>query len=364
MLGPSGDINLRVSHDAREGPRHEGACVTRRGDVAVVQHGVAPAPDAPAAAGLGLGEHDEIGIVAPERRDHGLHGRDIDGVRHNGVADGERSAPSGRHPEYHDLMAHELDAAGAACAAGPQVEIGTDGRIGDLDRFHFTQRQSDAEGTRTPRQAHGFQRVGRCGRVPLRLRCADPFGREQRAFHLDEMDIPGVGDARRRHGPPHAIGDLPHLPQSAEVFRRKVGSVGTSNGERGRGAGVVGLGCLENEKMRRHSALGAARHHEADVIRRVADVATEQRLECGHREAAGEVVDAAVPLGLAEDGEDALGRDGAGGDGGGKARNVVGAGRGDAMDLGSGHGVSQANSAPSLRRAQPITRPSMREKMA
>ncbi len=62
-------------------------------------------------------------------------------------------------------------------------------------------------------------------------------------------------------------------------------------------------------------------------------------LERAHGEGAGEVVDIAVALGLAEDRDDTLRVDAAIGERGFERRDVVGRGRGEAMDEGcAGHG--------------------------
>ncbi len=83
----------------------------------------------------------------------------------------------------------------------------------------------------------------------------------------------------------------------AGVWARPTASAGV--------APALAFKALEDRPMRRHAAFGAARHHEADLLGLfLRHVSHEELTERQRRVTAGEIVDAAVTLGLAENGND------------------------------------------------------------
>jgi hypothetical protein len=98
---------------------------------------------------------------------------------------------------------------------------------------------------------------------------------------------------------------------------------------------------LEHDEMRRQRPLGAARHHQAHrggLIPR--KDAGEHGAERGGGKAAGEIIDEAVALGLAEDRDNAGRVDAAFGNGGLDAAHVIRTGGGDPVHSGLRHGGS------------------------
>ena len=135
---------------------------------------------------------------------------------------------------------------------------------------------------------------------------ADALRGQQRALDLHEMHVGRVRNARIAHRGAHAIGHLVDLRQAAEMLGRQCRRVGAADGER-----------------RRSPASPAARSNTIqcgamppsvppDITKQIAgrvglgEVALEQQFQRQRREAAAEVVDEAVALGLAEDGDHAL----------------------------------------------------------
>jgi hypothetical protein len=95
----------------------------------------------------------------------------------------------------------------------------------------------------------------------------------------------------------------------------------------------------EHQQMRRQPALGPAGHHDGDPLldlgERAPGAVGQQQLQRQGGIAAGEVVDAAVALGLADDGDDGRGIDLAPIDRHGERRGVLWAGGGKPQNAGA-----------------------------
>ena len=96
--------------------------------------------------------------------------------------------------------------------------------------------------------------------------------------------------------------------------------------------------------MRRQPALGAAGHDDGDALLDLGggqlQALGQQQLQRQGRIAAGEVVDAAIALGLADDGDDGRGIDLAAVDGGGERRGVLRAGGRQPQHAGAARRIS------------------------
>jgi hypothetical protein len=163
-----------------------------------------------------------------------------------------------------------------------------------------------------------------------------------------------IRDRRRRDRPAHRGGGLVDLRAPADLLRPEAARHRRAEREtpgrsRAGGAGARRVADGEHEPVRAQPALGAARHHHHDVALDIGRCtrrgAREQRLQGRRREAAREIVDAAVALGLAEDRDDLARGDRAGMERGFEAGDVVGGCGGDAVDIGDAHGVLPADGA-------------------
>ena len=90
--------------------------------------------------------------------------------------------------------------------------------------------------------------------------------------------------------------------------------------------------------MRGETAFGATGHDQGNVAGGGTKMALEEVAERQRGEAAAEIVDAAIALGLAEDGHDAFGLDATVGDGRLDRRGVVRRGGAQPVDVGLAHG--------------------------
>ena len=116
------------------------------------------------------------------------------------MVDGERPRPCAGHAEHDDLVARQLDSRRAACTARPELPAASNIGIADFRRSDLTQRHRHAECARSARQAHGLQRVARRNRCVSALGFSDALDREQRTFHLYEMNIRRIINAGISHG--------------------------------------------------------------------------------------------------------------------------------------------------------------------
>ncbi len=150
------------------------------------------------------------------------------------------------------------------------------------------------------------------------------------------MHVIGAAYAGIRHGRAHRFGHLLRLRPAAHLLRLQRQCVRPPDGQR-RSGRALAVHPLEHDPVRGHAALGSAGHDETDLIRRRTEMGAQQQRQGLDSEAARKIVHAAIAFGLAENGEDALRRQRAGGDGGGDAGHVVGSGGRNAVDPGNGH---------------------------
>ena len=214
------------------------------------------------------------------------------------------------HAEHDDLVPGELAAGRAAGAAAPQA-----GSRAPMASSVTWSGASSPKASATPRaeaprdRRHRVQRVAgrhRARRAPSAA--AIRAGGQQRALHLHE-------DGRRpdRRCPARPARRATASATASAWARRPIASGGKVRrcGRdrppapcRQRGLAVAGTR-LEHQPMRAERTLGAAGHHQGHLraaVGGLAAPATTRRLSGG--EAAGEIVDAAIALGLAENGDD------------------------------------------------------------
>ena len=222
-----------------------------------------------------------------------------------------------------------------------------------MDARDLTKRHRHTERARGARQAHGFQRVLRRRLVSAHGRLLHFLRGEQRAFDLHEMHVGRIVDLRVLHGGGDAFGDGLDLSRASEMLGRQRRSVCAADRERGR-CTAVALDPLENRPMRRHAAFGAARHHEANLIRLILrDMAREELAERERRVTAGEIVDAAIAFGLSENGDDGAGIDSACVHGRFDPAHIIRRGGGNSMNSCDGHVETFSSNARAVRNAAP-----------
>ena len=134
--------------------------------------------------------------------------------------------------------------------------------------------------------------------------------REQRRLGLHVVHVGRIVDAGVAHGGAHAIGDLLDHGRPADVLGQKLGAHRRADGQ----AGFVGRAGLvvagKDRRMRRDDAVAAAgpdHRNLRDLLLRAAAVLAQHRAKRLIGEDAGEIVDAAIALGLADDGDDLVG---------------------------------------------------------
>ena len=175
---------------------------------------------------------------------------------------------------------------------------------------------------------------------------------EQRRLGLHVVDIRRVADARIGHRRAHPVRDLLHHRRPTDILRQDRRAQGGPHGEAqcvfGPGLDVAG----EDGRMGGEHAVAAARpdHGDyADFVFAARAVLEEDAAEGAVRQDAGEVVDPAVALRLADDGDDGIRRHAARRDEFLQARGVR-----DRFDLDL-RNVDRHVSLPSGGRAPPAT---------
>ena len=149
------------------------------------------------------------------------------------------------------------------------------------------------------------------------------------------MDVIRRSEARIRHRGAYALGDVGDLSQAPEAFEGERRGARMANGERARFRRRRDVTGFEDHEMRREGPLRPAGHHELDPRSGVARPApVEHVLQRTNCETAREIVDAAIALRLAENGDDRVWINRAGGDGRLQPRNIVRRAHCDAMDEG------------------------------
>ena len=145
--------------------------------------------------------------------------------------------------------------------------------------------------------------------VSPRLGVGDRLHREQGGLGLHVVDVGGIVDARLPHRPANALCDLLHHGRSTDVLGEDL----VAHRDPDRQAGLVGrlaVGDREDRGMRAEHAVGSSRPDHRDrlhLLDRTRTVPEEDIAERLIGQDAGKVVDSAVALGLADDGEHPVG---------------------------------------------------------
>jgi hypothetical protein len=143
---------------------------------------------------------------------------------------------------------------------------------------------------------------------------ADRVDGQQRRLGLHVVDVGRVGDACGRHRLLHALGDLLHHRDAADVLGQQDVAHRVADGQ----PGLVGLldGVLgeggEDRGVRADDAVRAAGPHDGDLLdllERPRALLHQHLAERAVGDDPRVVVDPAVALGLADDGDDAVGLD-------------------------------------------------------
>ena len=124
----------------------------------------------------------------------------------------------------------------------------------------------------------------------------DALGGQQRAFDLDVMHL---GDAGLSDRGAHRRRRRLHLRHAAHLLRPKFPGKTGPHGQAPTGSGRP-LADRKHQKMRRKPALSAAGHHHGHI--RPPATPRQHVLQRLHRIGAGEIIHAAIALGLAKDG--------------------------------------------------------------
>ena len=125
----------------------------------------------------------------------------------------------------------------------------------------------------------------------------------------------------------HGLGGRLDLRRAADLLGLEGARQADADGEPRPGRRGGRRLAAEHQQMRRQPAFGAARHDDGDALldlgHRAFQALGQQQLQRQGGVAAGEIVDAAIALGLADDGDDGRGIDLAAVDGGGERRGVA-----------------------------------------
>ena len=233
------------------------------------------------------------------------HRLDIDRVRHHRMIDDQRPAPVLRHADHHDLVPEQVDAGGAARAAGPELTSRRRSALAQCRRRAISPSATATPSALAARDSpidFSVSVVATTGAARLRL--ADALRGEQRALDLHEMHIGRIRDAGILPSPPAPLGHHRDLATGRDA-RPATPPYARA---RSRAPALLRLpfASLEHRPVRRHRAFGAARHHEADLrgLLRRHEAREEMRQRHGG-EATAEIIDAAIALGLAEHRDDA-----------------------------------------------------------
>ena len=205
--------------------------------------------------------------ASPRRASARAHRLDIDRVRHHGMIDRQRPGPAGDMPITTTSWPSSSMPAEQLRAAGPQRPV-----VADVARRRA--RRARSRRARPPRRARWRRAkdpsTSACPAVataaPRAFGLADPLRGQQRAFDLHEMHVGRIVDAGvvpwPRAPPRRPCVDL---RQAAEMLGRRAPRCGRG---RSRAPGLRRprpRARSNTSPMRRHAALGAARHHQADL---------------------------------------------------------------------------------------------------
>ena len=197
---------------------------------------------------------------------------------------------------------------------GVEVEIAAD--LVRRRHVDLAERHGDAEPGGAVGDAHGF--VNLAGHAPApAVGLLHGVDGEQRRLGLDVVDIRRIGDAGIGHRRTHPVGDRRNHRRTADVLGKDRRAHRGPHGEPRRIRRPRPVVAGEDGGVRREHAVAPARPDHGDF----GDLALAPRAvreqdapEGGVREDAGEVVDPAVALGLADHGNHRIRRHAAGDD--------------------------------------------------
>gem|GEM_PF-6441520 len=287
-------------------------------DVGIVEHDLTPPAQPGARIRLALGE--DVDHAAAEIGGAGAFGQAqtggldrridrvlVEGVAHDGVAD--PVAPTRRTvAEHDDLGTVELDAAGAGGHGAEDGQVVADHAIADPALLDLAQADRDAEGGGSIGEVHRAVRVGEGGGLATFARLPDPVHRQQRGLGLDPVHVGGIGDAGVHHRLADRGRHLVDHGATPDLLGEDGRGEGGADGQPGRGI----AGAAEDRRVGAEDSVGPPRpdHRDRPHLRGVAAAMAEEDLAVGAvGKDPGEVVDAAVPLRLADHGDDGVGID-------------------------------------------------------
>ena len=250
-----------------------------------------------------------LGQVEPGVLDGRPDAVGVEGIAHDRVADAVATADPLGVADHHDLRLVELDtgrAGGHRREQRPVVHHVGVGRHLDL-----AERDGDAEAGRAVGQVHRLVGVVGPDGLAARLRVTDGVDRQQRRLGLHVVHVGRVGDAGALHGDLHGVGDLADHPGVADLL----GQDRLAHREPDRQPRLVGLLGLvgwhggEDRRVRADDPVGAAGPHDRHLLDLVgrSPLGDQHLAEGAVGDDPGVVVDAAVALGLADDGDHAAG---------------------------------------------------------
>ena len=233
-------------------------------------------------------------------------------VGHDAVSNHKRAGRGVRIAEDHHHIVHQLDAGRGGGHRRKQPPIPQDLLIADI-AVDLPECGGHAERRGAARIGHRPIRAGRHRLLPSGLGGLDPLARQQRTFDLHEMHLLRVVDPGIRHRHANGPCGLVDLHAAADLFRHEITGVCDADAQALAGDGSVGnaafhRGPRKHRDMRTEHAFGAARHDKRnpllDLAGRQADMRRQRGAQRRHRILPGKIIDAAIALGLSEDGQD------------------------------------------------------------
>ena len=288
------------------------------GHVGIVEHDL-PAT-AQLAGAVGLAFHEAIDELAAEIlgartvgklqtrvADRVVNAVDIERVAHDGMADAITAAGARLVAEQHDLRLRQFDAGGAGGDRGIEVEVFAD--LFGPRHLDLAERDRDAEARGAVGHAHRLVHLAGDVLAAL-LGIEHRIDGQKRRLGLHVVDVLRIVDAGVLHRRLHRRRHLLDHGRAADVFRQQLDAHGGADGKP-RLRGRTGLAVArEHGGVRRDHAVAAAgpdHRNLADLVLAALAVLEQHLAESLIGEDAGEVVDAAVAFGLADDGDDLIG---------------------------------------------------------
>ena len=220
------------------------------------------------------------------------------------MADPQIAARGLRIAEQQDLAVLEFAAGGGVGDGGEQVHSLRDDGVAEVGFLDFAEPERDAERGRAASEGLRAVGIARDEFGAASVRVGNRSGREQRAFDLHVVDVLAISDPRFRLRALHCRGDFPDLRHRADFLRREI----ACHAPRRRPAAFH---CAFSEAPRVNSvACGLSTPSVppdqtkatrfSDLLGRDAEALGEGQRIRERREAAREIVGAAIALRLAD----------------------------------------------------------------